>query len=111
MIFEFINGVLIFGLFLVASIIAHEYGHYRMADKLGLKPVFKRSGYKFITTTTIDGDVKQQLKVLENGFLFGVMPLLVLFLIFEWYAFILIPLYLWGSRSDIRKWFKLRFQQ
>jgi len=85
-------------LFYISSYFFHEFGHFLMAERFGLKPSFKGWGVE----TELDGTKEQQIKVAKAGILFGFIPIMLSFWSVSSWFLVLIPLYLYGCRTDFK---------
>lgn len=102
-------GIGIF-IMIVLAIFVHEASHFRKADKLGLHPKwnFKWKPFSLQVITGFDGTLKDQMRIIEDGFFNGFFVVLISILFLDYWSLLVLLMYLIGCKSDIKQWFRLR---
>jgi hypothetical protein len=94
----------------IIAILIHEASHFRKAEKLGLDAnwVFSWKPFKLGIRTKLPGTLKQQMSIIEDGFFNGLWVVILSFLFLDWWALVVLAMYLMGSKGDISKWYQLK---
>ena len=94
----------------IIAILVHEASHFRRAEKFGLDAnwVFSWKPFKLGINTRLAGTLKQHMSIIEDGFFNGLWVVILSFLFLEWWALVVLAMYLMGSKGDISKWYQLK---
>lgn len=91
-------------LFMAASLAAHEFGHFRAADKMGFEPRWVGSWKPLKVGIRTNG--KETLKdsriIIEKGIMAGLFMACVSFVFLGWWGLVVLAGYVWGCIGDVK---------